>query len=260
MYKKLINNQIVGEYNTTNITNWISVYIEYTGIKSVELAKKLGVSESILSQWMSNSKKPTICNVYKIADVIGINMKALISSYHHDPTIDKEIKKEMIPILTCGTRKIGITSVFYSINNFNTFAFFLNMFKRIKIISNPNEISEKEPYLQYYGSLHICRKSHKDRYLIYNIDTYSDHIVFYIIDVALGIKEPKAYNLTIFADSIISININELQTRNYFYIDTIIKDEDENEIYTINLHLMLYCSHFIPPACLLQNYEILNEL
>ncbi len=64
------------------------------GLKSYELANKIGVSPSMLSQWENGKEPSSILTLKKIADALGVSVNDLIGI--SDFYLDFEIRSEII--------------------------------------------------------------------------------------------------------------------------------------------------------------------
>lgn len=54
--------------------DWMTLQMNIAGLNGPELAKRLGVSESSISDWENNNRLPTIINLIGICEVFGIEL------------------------------------------------------------------------------------------------------------------------------------------------------------------------------------------
>lgn len=59
--------------------NRIKEVLEEKGIKQTGLAEKLGKSFSIVNSYVCNRRQPSLETLFQIAEILGVNMKELIS-------------------------------------------------------------------------------------------------------------------------------------------------------------------------------------
>lgn len=59
--------------------NRIKEVLEEKGIKQTGLAEKLGKSFSIINSYVCNRRQPSLETLFQIAEILGVNMKELIS-------------------------------------------------------------------------------------------------------------------------------------------------------------------------------------
>ena len=52
--------------------DWMTLQMNIAGLNGPELAKRLGVSESSISDWENNNRLPTIINLIGICEVFRI--------------------------------------------------------------------------------------------------------------------------------------------------------------------------------------------
>lgn len=57
-----------------NLKHWLTI----RGVKQVELAKELGVSESAVAQWISGRTMPKMGKIQRISDMLEINKSDLL--------------------------------------------------------------------------------------------------------------------------------------------------------------------------------------
>lgn len=60
--------------------NKIKVILEEKGIKQTWLATKLGKSYNMINSYAQNRRQPSIENLYKIADILDVDIKDLLES------------------------------------------------------------------------------------------------------------------------------------------------------------------------------------
>ena len=58
--------------------NCIKEVLEQKGIKQTWLAKKLGKSYNTVNSYAQNRRQPSIKELYKIADLLDVNIKILL--------------------------------------------------------------------------------------------------------------------------------------------------------------------------------------
>ena len=60
--------------------NRIKEVLEQKGIKQIWLAEKLGKSYNMINSYVQNRRQPSLEDLYKIADILDIDIKELIIS------------------------------------------------------------------------------------------------------------------------------------------------------------------------------------
>ena len=60
--------------------NRIKVILEQKGIKQKWLAERLGKSYNMVNSYVQNRRQPSLEDLYKIADILDIDVKELIIS------------------------------------------------------------------------------------------------------------------------------------------------------------------------------------
>lgn len=60
--------------------NRIKEILEQKGIKQVWLADKLGKSYNMVNSYVQNRRQPSIEDLYKIADILSVNVKELLKN------------------------------------------------------------------------------------------------------------------------------------------------------------------------------------
>lgn len=60
--------------------NRIKVALAETRRKNKWLAEQIGKDESTISQWCTNARQPSLENLLKIANVLDVDIRALINS------------------------------------------------------------------------------------------------------------------------------------------------------------------------------------
>ncbi|MCP4457982.1 MAG: helix-turn-helix transcriptional regulator [Cytophagales bacterium] len=60
--------------------NKIKVILEEKGIKQTWLATKLGKSYNMINSYAQNRRQPSIEDLYKIADILDVDIKDLLES------------------------------------------------------------------------------------------------------------------------------------------------------------------------------------
>jgi len=60
--------------------NKIKAILEEKGIKQIWLATKLGKSYNMINSYAQNRRQPSIENLYKIADILDVDIKDLLES------------------------------------------------------------------------------------------------------------------------------------------------------------------------------------
>ncbi|MBN2519084.1 MAG: helix-turn-helix transcriptional regulator [Bacteroidales bacterium] len=60
--------------------NRLKEVLEEKGIKQIWLAQKLGKSYNMVNSYVHNRRQPSIENLYKIADILNIDVKELLIS------------------------------------------------------------------------------------------------------------------------------------------------------------------------------------
>ncbi|MCH7724422.1 MAG: helix-turn-helix transcriptional regulator [Bacteroidetes bacterium] len=58
--------------------NQIKKVLEEKGIKQIWLAKKLNKSYNMVNAYVGNRRQPTIKGLYRIADILKVNVKSLL--------------------------------------------------------------------------------------------------------------------------------------------------------------------------------------
>lgn len=58
--------------------NRIKEVLEIKGIKQIWLAEKLGKSYNMVNSYVQNRRQPSIEDLYKIAEILNINVKELL--------------------------------------------------------------------------------------------------------------------------------------------------------------------------------------
>lgn len=58
--------------------NRIKAVLEEKGIKQIWLAEKLGKSYNMVNSYVQNRRQPSIEDLYKIAEILGIEAKELL--------------------------------------------------------------------------------------------------------------------------------------------------------------------------------------
>lgn len=59
--------------------NRIKVVLAETKKKNIWLAKQLNKNTSTISQWCTNKRQPTLENLYKIANVLNVDIRDLLN-------------------------------------------------------------------------------------------------------------------------------------------------------------------------------------
>ena len=62
--------------------NRIKEVLEEKGIKQTWLAEKLGKSFSIVNSYVCNRRQPSLETLFRIAEILGVEVKELIISSH----------------------------------------------------------------------------------------------------------------------------------------------------------------------------------
>ncbi|NOX47724.1 MAG: helix-turn-helix transcriptional regulator [Chlorobi bacterium] len=60
--------------------NRIKEVLEQKGIKQIWLAEKMGKSYNMVNSYAKNSRQPSLEDLYKIADILDVDIKELIVS------------------------------------------------------------------------------------------------------------------------------------------------------------------------------------
>jgi transcriptional regulator with XRE-family HTH domain len=60
------------------VYNRLSYVLNAKGISYTTLAKKINVSEATIYEWCNNTKQPSIKSLYKIKDVLKVNVCQLL--------------------------------------------------------------------------------------------------------------------------------------------------------------------------------------
>lgn len=55
----------------------INVWIAKSGMSKKEVAKRMGVSQQVLSRWINNHSKPSLEKAFKLADLLGCKVDEL---------------------------------------------------------------------------------------------------------------------------------------------------------------------------------------
>lgn len=55
----------------------INVWIAKSGMSKKEVAKRMGVSQQVLSRWINNHSKPSLEKAFKLADLLGCKVDDL---------------------------------------------------------------------------------------------------------------------------------------------------------------------------------------
>lgn len=76
------------------------------GVSQIELAKMLGVSKSIVSEWCKGSKTPRMDKVQMIANKFGLLLTDLMEDKSQKTSID--LLKDMLPNLSEDVAKKGL--------------------------------------------------------------------------------------------------------------------------------------------------------
>ena len=66
------------------IMNRIKEVLEEKGIKQVWLSEKLGKSYNMINSYAQNRRQPSLEVLYKIADILTVDVKELIVSKKHN--------------------------------------------------------------------------------------------------------------------------------------------------------------------------------
>lgn len=75
-----------------SIPELLEGYARMRGLKRIELARELGVSRSIVTQWMQGMQ-PGIKSCQRIAERTGIPLEALLEAAHHVvPTLPQDVQ------------------------------------------------------------------------------------------------------------------------------------------------------------------------
>ncbi len=53
---------------------------ESAGITQAELARRLGVSQSLVNRWESPAGRPQVATLQRIADALGLNLSVIFSA------------------------------------------------------------------------------------------------------------------------------------------------------------------------------------
>ena len=61
-------------------TNRIKEVLEEKGIKQIWLAEKLGKSYNMVNSYVQNRRQPSLEDLYKIAEILDVDIKELIIS------------------------------------------------------------------------------------------------------------------------------------------------------------------------------------
>ena len=61
--------------------NRIKEVLEEKGIKQIWLAEKLGKSYNMVNSYVQNRRQPSLEDLYKIAEILDVDIKELIISY-----------------------------------------------------------------------------------------------------------------------------------------------------------------------------------
>jgi putative transcriptional regulator len=63
--------------------NKIKEVLEIKGIKQVWLSQQLGKSYNMVNSYVQNRRQPSLEDLYKIADILDVDIKELIESNKH---------------------------------------------------------------------------------------------------------------------------------------------------------------------------------
>jgi len=74
------------ENNTSSKMNRIKDVLEQKGIKQRWLAEKLGKSYNMVNSYVQNRRQPSIEDLYKIAEILEVDVKELLISNKTDKT------------------------------------------------------------------------------------------------------------------------------------------------------------------------------
>lgn len=73
-------------------TERFSTYIQSKGISAYSIAKQTGISQGLMNEYKNGIKLPTIVNLVKIADYLGVSIDYLLgrssSPEIHDPIFE----------------------------------------------------------------------------------------------------------------------------------------------------------------------------
>lgn len=58
--------------------NKIKIILEESGRKQTYIAEKLGMSYQQINEWCNNKRQPSLENLYKIAEILDVEVKDLI--------------------------------------------------------------------------------------------------------------------------------------------------------------------------------------
>ena len=64
--------------------NRIKEVLEQKGIKQIWLSEQLGKSYNMVNSYVQNRRQPSIEDLYKIADILNVNVKELLKNNLND--------------------------------------------------------------------------------------------------------------------------------------------------------------------------------
>lgn len=67
--------------------NKIKEILELKGVKQVWLAQQLGKSYNMVNSYVQNRRQPSLEDLFKIADILEVNVKDLIESNKRNYTL-----------------------------------------------------------------------------------------------------------------------------------------------------------------------------
>lgn len=75
--------------------NRIAIVLKEVKVKNKELATKLGVSPKQVSRWCTNQGQPSLRMLYRIAEVLKVNLQRLVveTLWPTDPSAESEKSK-----------------------------------------------------------------------------------------------------------------------------------------------------------------------
>ena len=100
------------------------------GINAVTLAKKIGVPKSIVYEWKSGARDPSLENMLRVADYFGVSLEYLTGREDEETDIEKELL-----VLLRAARDISVEDHDALVNSFKS---------NLNIYLRSNDRSKKE--------------------------------------------------------------------------------------------------------------------
>lgn len=102
----------MGYKSRTKLGLYLVLARRHAQLTSAELAKRIGISVSIISDWEGGYTKPKIENLSKIAEVLNLNMQELREVYDKSPSLKEIVEQEGVMPFACAPRVKEIEGAF----------------------------------------------------------------------------------------------------------------------------------------------------